>query len=176
VDGAYLGTVEASERYYRLGAGVLGALRRLESSVFDDALPTVDGPALLAKVRRERRLTTTGEVIAFFDRALTARAEVVDRLRDVERGAYPYGRFREDLTARGLTTSGNHDRRWSRLYGSVMKELAAGLRAEGRRLQAGGASESAVLAELEGQRATWLARGRAVLDQRLASRTESLSD
>jgi hypothetical protein len=176
VDGAYLGTVEASERYYRLGAGVLGALRRLEASVFDDALPTVEGPALLAKVRRERRLTTTGEVIAFFDRSLTARAEVVDRLRDVERGAYPYSRFRDDLTARGLTPAGNHDRRWSRLYGSVMKELAGELRAEGRRQRAGGASEAAVLAKLDGQRATWLARGRALLDQRLAARPESTGD
>jgi hypothetical protein len=171
-DSAYLGTVESSERYYRLGAGVLGALRRLQSSVFDDTLPTVEGPAALAKLRRERRLTTTGEVIAYFDRALTARAEVVDRLREVERGAYPYGRFREDLTARGLTTTGNNDRRWSRLYGSVMKELAIELRSEGRRLRAGGASESAALAELDRQRLTWLARGRTLLEQRLATRPE----
>src|SRR6185436_21064790 len=115
------------------------------SSVFDDALPTVDGPALLAQTRRERRLTTTGEVIAYFDRALTARSEVVDRLREIERGAYPYGRYREDLTARGLTAAGNNDRRWSRLYGSVMKELATEIRSEGRRLLADGASESTVL-------------------------------
>ena len=172
-DGAYLGTVEASERYYRLGAGVLGALRRLQSSVFDETLPTVEGPALLAKIRRERRLTTTGEVIAYFDRALTARAEVVDRLREVERGAYPYGRYREDLTARGLTTAGNHDRRWSRLYGSVMKELAGELRAEGalRVGRAGGRQRVRPRARRAGarQRATWLARGRALLDQRLAA-------
>ena len=32
------------------GAGVLGALRRLQSSVFDEALPEVDGPALLAQL------------------------------------------------------------------------------------------------------------------------------
>jgi hypothetical protein len=171
-DGAYLGTVEACERYYRLGAGVLGALRRLQASVFDDSLPAVDGPALLAKTRRERRLMTSGEVIAYFDRALTARSEVVDRLREVERGAYPYGRFREDLTARGLAAVGNNDRRWSRVYGSVMKELATELRSEGRRLRVGGASESAVLVELDGQRAKWLARGRALLDLRLAARSE----
>jgi hypothetical protein len=168
-DGAYLGTVESSERYYRLGAGVLGALRRLQSSVFDDTLPTLDGPARFAQLRRERRLTTTGEVIAYLDRALTARSEVVDRLREVERAAYPYGRFREDLAARGLTTNPSADRRWSRVYGSVMKELAAELRAEGRRLRAATSNDAAVLAELDGQRSRWLARGRALLDQRLAS-------
>src|SRR5262249_6303501 len=89
-DGAFPGSVESSEPYYRLGAGVLGALRRLQASVFDEALPTVEGPALLAQIRRGRRLTTTGEVIAYFDRALAARSEVVDRLREVERGSYPY--------------------------------------------------------------------------------------
>jgi hypothetical protein len=168
-DGAYLGTVEASERYYRLGAGVLGALRRLQSSVFDETLPTVDGPALLSTVRRERRLATIGELIAYFDRALTARSEVVDRLRDVERGAYPYARYREDLTARGHAPAGNNDRRWSRLYGGVMKALATEMRAEGRRLRAGGASDTAVLVDLDGQRAKWMARGRALLDERLAA-------
>ena len=172
-DGAFLGTVESSERYYRLGAGVLGALRRLQSSVFDEALPTVDGPSLLAQTRRERRLTTTGEVIAYFDRALTARSEVVDRLREVERGAYQYGRFREDLTARGLTAASNNDRRWSRIYGSIMKELAVEIRAEGRRLRGRGTVDAAILAELEEQRARWLARGRALLDQRLGTRPEA---
>jgi hypothetical protein len=172
-DGAYLGTVEASERYYRLGAGVLGALRRLQATVFDETLPTVDGPAILARLRRERRLNTTGEVIAYFDRALTARSEVVERLREIERSAYPYGRYRDDLTARGLSASANGDRRWSRLYGSVMKELASELRAEGRRLRSIGGSEASVLADLEGQRAKWLARGRTLLDQRLASRAEA---
>src|SRR4051794_13559706 len=171
-DGAYLGTVEASERYYRLGAGVLGALRRLQSSVFDDALPTVDGPALLAQTRRERRLTTTGEVIAYFDRALSARSEVVDRLREVERGSYPYGRFREDLTARGVTAASNNDRRWSRIYGAVMKELAGEIRAEGRRLRRESGNDAAVLAQLDEQRSKWLARGRALLDRRLATRPE----
>lgn len=171
-DSAYLGTVEASERYFRLGAGVLGAMRRLHSSIFDEALPTVDGPAMLMQIRRERRLMSTGEVIAYFDRGLTARSEVVDRLKEIERGSYPYGRFREDLTARGITTAGNSDRRWSRLFGSIMKDLSLELRAEGRRLRTGDRSDADVLLDLEAQSARWLARGRALLDERLVSRPE----
>jgi hypothetical protein len=176
-DSAYLGTVETSERYYRLGAGVLGALRRLQSSVFDESLPEVDGPGLLAALRRDRRLITTGEVIAYFDRALTARCEVVDGLREIERGAYPYGRFREDLTARGVVASGagaagNNDRRWSRLYGAIMKVLASEIRAQGRQLRSGGRPDADVLTALETGKAAWLARGRALLDERLASRPE----
>lgn len=166
-DGAYLGSLEASERYYRLGAGVLGALRRLQASVFDEELPEVDGPALLARTRRERRLTTTGEVVSYFDRALGSRAEVVERLREVERAAYPYGRFREDMVARGLASPGNNDRRLSRLYGSVMKVLGEEIRAEGRRLRAGGRNDLDALAQLGNQRARWLARARALLEERL---------
>ena len=173
-DNVYLRSVELSERYYRLGAGVLGALRRLQSSVFDEALPTVDALTLLAQTRRDRRLLTTGEVIAHFDRALIARSELVDTLREVERGAYPYGRYREDLTARGVPPAANGDKRWSRLFGSIQKELSSELRAEGRRLRTASASttDASVLAELDGQRARWLARGRALLDQRMPAPIE----
>jgi hypothetical protein len=164
-DGIQLRSLEQTERYYRLGAGVLGALRRLQSSVFDEKPPDVDGPVLLAQVRRERRLTTTGEVIAYFDRALIARSELVDRLRDVERGGYPYGRYREDVKARGGITG--DDKRVSRLYGQIMKVIAQEVRAEGRRLRASGRADLDALADLDGQRARWLARGRALLTERL---------
>ena len=167
-DGIQLRTLDMSERYYRLGAGVLGALRRLQSSVFDESLPEVDGPTLLAQLRRERRLITTGEVIAYFDRALSARAELTERLRDVERAGYPFGRFREDLAARGAASG--DDRRSSRIYGQVMKTLAQEMRTEGRRLRAGGRQDLDVLSELDGQRARWLARGRVLLDEVLAAR------
>jgi hypothetical protein len=58
------------------------------------------------------------------------------------------------------------------VYGSVMKELASEIRAEGRRLRARGSNDATVLAELDEQRARWLARGRALLDQRLTSRSD----
>jgi hypothetical protein len=173
-EGIQLRTLEATERYYRLGAGVLGALRRLLSSVFDEKPPEVDGPALLARLRRERRLMTTGDVIAYFDRALIARNDVVEKLRDVERAGYPYGRFREDLKARGAT--GADDRRASRLYGQTMKVLAQEIRAEGRRLCAAGRSDLEALADLDGQRSRWLARGRALLDERLGPRPSAPAD
>jgi hypothetical protein len=164
-DGVQLRTLEQTERYYRLGAGVLGALRRLQSSVFDERPPDVDGPALLAQVRRQRRLTTTGEVIAHFDRALLARGEVVDRLREIERGGYQYGRYREDLKARGPLPG--DDKRASRLYGQIMKVMAQEIRAEGRKLRESARTDLDALAQLDGQRTRWLARGRALLAERI---------
>jgi hypothetical protein len=53
-----------------------------------------------------------------------------------------------------------------------MKVLASEVRAQGRLLRANGGSDSDVLAELEKGRSAWLARGRALLDEKLASRTD----
>ncbi|MDP8923929.1 MAG: hypothetical protein M3O34_13740 [Chloroflexota bacterium] len=171
LDGAYLGTLESAEKYYRLGAGVLGALRRLRAGIFAETPADLDGPPALAELRRDRRLNTTGEVIAFLDRALTARGELVDKLREVERAGYPFGRFRQDLTERGVAAGGPSDRRWGRLYGSIMKVVGEQVRAEGRALVAAGRSELGALGELDKQRPRWLAIARRELDQRLPSRS-----
>jgi hypothetical protein len=173
-DGIQLRTLEVTERYYRLGAGVLGALRKLQSSVFDEKPPEVDGQALLARLRRERRLMTTGDLIAYCDRALLARGELVDKLRDVERAGYPYSRYREDLKARGGL--GSDDKRASRLFGQIMKVLAQEIRAEGRRLRDAGRADLDALAVLDAQRSRWQARGRALLDARLGPRLPLASD
>ncbi|MCC6175126.1 MAG: hypothetical protein IT305_07465 [Chloroflexi bacterium] len=174
-DGALLRTVEASERYYRLGAGVLGAIRRLEAGIFAETPADVDGPLLLTRTRRERRLTTTGEVIAYFDRALIARSERVERLREVERAGYPFSRYRADLAARGiaLPSGSERDRRASRLYGAVMKALGAEIRSEGRVLVGRGRAEIEALADLDEQHVRWLARGRHLLDEQLRARAET---
>ena len=170
LDGAYLRTLEAADKYYRLGAGVLGAMRRLKTGIFDELPADLDGPPALAELRRERRLNTTGEVIAFLDRALTARAELVDKLRDVERAGYPFGRFRQDLAERGIAAGGPSDRRWGRLYGSVTKVVGEHLRAEGRALVAAGRSELQALGELESQATRWTAAARQELDQRVPAK------
>lgn len=175
LDGAYLGTLEGADKYYRLGAGVLGALRRLEAGIFAEAPADLDGPPALAELRRVRRLNTTGEVIAYLDRALTARGELVDKLKDVQHGGYPFGRFRQDLTERGVTVGGPSDRRAGRLYGSVMKVVGEQVRAEGRALVAAGRSELQALGALGNQASRWLTIARRELDQRVPPRPSPTS-
>ena len=171
-DGAYLGTLESADRYYRLGAGVLGALRRLRTALFDADAAEIDGPTELARLRRERRLMTTGELIAYLDRALIARAELVDRLRAVERGAYPFGLFRQDLVARGIPAGGaDWERRWGRLHGAVIRSVGEQVRTAGRELLARGHTEAQALAALDARRAAWTALARRALAELLAHRT-----
>jgi len=169
-DGVRPSTVEMSERYYRLGAGVFGALRKLDAGIFRD-VGDLDGPAALARLRCERRLTSVGEVIAYLDRALTARGELADRLREVERAAYPFGLFRQHLVDRGIpATAPGAERRWGRLYGGVMKDVGSQMRLEGRRLVEAGRSEIQALGELDAARPRWTAVAVRALDAILASR------
>jgi hypothetical protein len=176
LDGAHLGRLESAEKYYRLGAGVLGALRRLEAGIFAEAPPEIDGPAALARLRRERRLGSVCDVIAYLDRALAARGELVDKLREVERAGYPFGRFREDLAKRGARTGGPGDRRFNRLYGAIMKVVGQHVRAEGRRLVGAGRTELEALAALATDAARWQAIARAELDRRSSPAGETGPD
>jgi len=166
-DGALLTRLETAEHYYRLGAGVLGALRKLRAGLFAEELPELDGPAALAVLKRERGLRTTGDVVAYLDRALIARSELAERLRQVERQAYPYARYRADLAARGRGEDPAERRRWERLYGELMKELGRVVRQEGRALVAQGRTELQALDELAARAPVFTRLARSLLDQRL---------
>jgi hypothetical protein len=143
---------------------VLGALVKLATGVFEDEPPVLDGPASLAQLRRERRLARLGDLIAYLDRALIARNELLERLREIERACYPFSLFRQDLASRGVVVpTGKGDRRWHRLYGSVMRSLSDRLRAEGRRLVASGRTDARALTDLDAGRSRWTALARELL-------------
>lgn len=147
-----LQTLEGAERYYRLGAGALGALTRLHTSIYAEAPAAIDGPAELAALRRAHRLFTSESVIAHLDRQLSARAERLKALEELERAAYPFAQFKADLAARGVDLDALPNRRaqqpWSRLYGEIQKAVRTQVRRDGRALVARGLSELEALSEL----------------------------
>lgn len=165
-DHARLDRLEAAERYYRLGAGVLGALRRLASTLFDEQPPELDGVAELVRLRAQRRLRTTGEVVAYLDRAQRARAELVERLRQVEGRIYPFSAFRRDLASRGLAEA--DARRLGRLHGEVLQPARRELRRLGRQLLSRGMTELQALAALEELAPRLVHLARRELERRLA--------
>ncbi|MBI4492815.1 MAG: hypothetical protein HY690_08500 [Chloroflexi bacterium] len=162
-DHSLLDRLEVVERYYRLGAGVLGALRRLRSGIFAEQLIDLDGVAELADLRAQHRLRTTAEVVAYLDRALRARAELVERLQQIERAVYPFSALRQEVARRGPAAL--DDRRLGRLHGEIMKRVRAELWRAGRRLVAEGQTEQQALVALEalGARFTRLAQREADL-------------
>jgi hypothetical protein len=168
IERTTIGTLEQAERYYRLGAGVRGGLRKLAAGIFAPEPEDFDDLAALVRLQRNRQLRTTAEVVAYLDRALTGRSELLQALRTAERAAYPFGRFAEDLKAMGISTR-TEDRRWRALYGGVMKQLGAHVRAEGQRLVESGSTEQQALAALSERSAEWLSLARQLLRPAVAA-------
>lgn len=146
-DHARFDSLETTERYYRLGAGVLGALRRLASGIFADQLAELDGAVELARLRARHGLRTTGAAIAYLDRAQRARAELAERLKEIEGRAYPFGAFRREVGRRGMPS--DDARRLGKLHGEIMKAVRQEARASGRRLISEGQTEQQALSSLE---------------------------
>ena len=162
LDRTPIKTLEQAERYYRLGAGVRGAIRKLAAGIFGAEAADFDDLAALATLQRERKLRSVAEIIAYLDRALTGRGELIQKLRSVERGAYPFGRYATDLKGMGFDTK-SEDRRWRAIYGGVMKQLGAVIRAEGLKLVQAGDTELQALTSLEERGAEWLPLARQLL-------------
>ena len=160
VDLERLTSLESVERYYRLGAGVLGALVRLRTGLFEEEAASVDGPDGIADLRRRNLAPTLHGLLLYLERSLAARRAQEDQLASVPRVAYPFGRFRGDLARLGVPRSTTESRgAIGRLHGEVMREVGAAVRAAGRELVAGDQSEADALARLAAEPERWSALG-----------------
>ena len=151
--GRALDRLEGAEYYYRLGAGVLGALLARRRSIFDTDVPKIDAPEELARLRREQRLRTTPQLVEYLRRAMAARTDLTRTFSQLGRSLYPFGAFRITLKSQGITLphrsqASPDSRNWSRLYGPIQRELSARLLDEGRALVASGLSDVQALAAL----------------------------
>jgi hypothetical protein len=145
------------ERYYRLGAGVAGALARLETGLFEDEPRPVDAAALVEGMRRAGRLRDgLNGLLLELERRSAARRALEERLAQLPRTALPFNRFRTELARLGVPRA-TLERRGGlgRAYGQVLDDVSAAIRAEGRRLVASGTSEAEALDALAAQPERW---------------------
>jgi hypothetical protein len=141
-----LSSIEAVERYYRLGAGVTGALQRLETGLFETAPRPIDAPALIAQLRRAGKAGTLNTLLVYLEHELQRRKALEERLAQLPRLAYPFGRLRGDLARLGVprTVLGSRGA-LGRAYAEVTREVAAAIREAGQELVAGGVHAEAAL-------------------------------
>jgi hypothetical protein len=157
-----LSGIEAIERYYRLGAGVEGALSRLESGVFETEPAHVDAEGLIGELRRQGKARTLNELLLYLQRELEQRKAIDERLAQLPRGAYPFGRLRSDLHKLGVPRAVLDSRgALGRAYAEDTREMIAAIREAGRELVAGGVSPNAALDQLAAQSQRWFAIGAA---------------
>jgi hypothetical protein len=154
--------IEAIERYYRLGAGVEGALSRLETGVFETEPKRVDAEALIGVLRRQGKARTLNELLLYEQRELEQRRAIDERLAQLPRSAYPFGRLRNDLQKLGVPRTVLDSRgALGRAYAEVTREIGSAVREAGRELVGHGVSPSAALDQLGAEPQRWLALGTA---------------
>ena len=155
-----LKSIDSVERYYRLGAGVEGALVRLNTSIFDTDLQKVDATEAIARLRQTGRGRTLNGLLLYLQQGLADRKVLDERLAQLPRQAYPFGRLRTDLHRAGVPRTVLDSRgQLGRAYGEVTREIAAAMRAAGADLVRDGRTPEQALAELGSQNLRWAAIG-----------------
>lgn len=151
-----LTSVEPVERYYRLGAGVTGALTRLRMGLFETEPPTVDATAALEELRRSGIATTLNTLLVHLEQRLTERRALDERLAQLPRSAYPFGRLRADFARAGVPKAILESRgALGRAYAEVMRDLTSAVRAAGQELVASGTATEAALDQLAADPQRW---------------------
>src|SRR5438105_3780016 len=151
-----LSSIEAVERYYRLGAGVEGALSRLETGLFETEPRKVDAARLIGELRRAGKARTLNELLLYLQKELELRKTQDERLALLPRSAYPFGRLRSDLQKLGVPRSILDSRgALGRAYAEATKEMLAAIRQAGRELVAAGTSPNQALDQLAAQPQRW---------------------
>jgi len=155
-----LKSIEAVERYYRLGAGETGALMRLHTGLFDTEPPQIDAPKLLEDLRKEGRANTVNALLLHLEQRLAERKLLDERLAQLPRTAYPFGRLRADLGRAGVPRSVLESRgALGRAYAEVTRDLSSAIRAAGNDLVASGVGSEAALERLAAEPQRWTSLG-----------------
>jgi hypothetical protein len=157
-----LTSIDAVERYYRLGAGVEGGLTRLETGLFETEPARIDGEARIAELRRDGKARTVNELLLYLQRELEQRRALDDRLNQLPRSAYPFGRLRSDLHKLGVPKAILDSRgALGRAYAEVTREMLGAVREAGRALIASGLTPTRALDRLAAEPQRWAALGSA---------------
>lgn len=152
-----LDRIDQVERYYRLGAGILGAFTRTQSPLFNEEPAPIDAVGLVEQRHAGGRTAPElNKLLLEVEAALKERRTREERLTALARRSYPFGQARADL-ARARVPRRVLDSRGmlGRIYGEVVHGLEESIRADGRLRAAAGATEDDALGQLESQEGHW---------------------
>ena len=134
----------------------------MHSSLFDTEPGRVDGAALIRDLRQAGKARTLNALLLYVQHELESRKLLEDRLAQLPRTAYPFGRLRSDLhklhVPRAILDSRGA---LGRAYGEVTREMLAAIRAAGQELVAAGVSQTDALEQLASEAPRWAAIGAA---------------
>jgi hypothetical protein len=175
-----LDTIDGAERYYRLGAGLGGALVKLATCIFAAEPADIDVPAATSALLARNPFRTSQEIITHLRHLMMDRDERVRRLKELGRCPYSFGEMLGDLLAAGAIVTENGDPatkenrvRWGPVHRGIVDEHRAAVSAAGLDLVRSGHTEHVALNLLFERRGEFAAaareRGRSTLARELAS-------
>ncbi len=162
-----LDLLEGAERYYRLGAGVGGAILKLQTSIFAGEPPDVDVAPELEATLQGHNYRSSLELLEHFRRLMEARNERLRRARELARCPYSFREMLADLGRLGVYVSLDDERsrdereRWGRVHRQIVEAHRAAVNSAGCQLAEETGSEHAALAVLERRRPEFELKARA---------------
>jgi len=167
---ARLHYLDGAEHYYRIGAGLQGAVTQLQSSVFVRRPPAVTAESALEWLRARVRPASSAGFIQLAEKLMTGRAQLQARLRAILRSPFRFSDLVEALKARNLHLPEKEEglppgerERWGDVLRGVAAEHKELIYRTGLRLVQAGLSDAEALSRLESdtQRFASLARANA---------------
>jgi hypothetical protein len=162
-----LETLDGAERYYRLGAGVGGALSRTNTPIFGEESAELDIRRLVDAFFAASPGLTSEAAISQLQPLMSQRQARAQRLRALWQCPYSFPEMISDLMRQGIfVPDGDNGARPEReRWGAVHRRIALAHRATvnraGMELLAAGQTEAAALANLEKRRGEFASRCRA---------------
>ncbi|MHB1134514.1 MAG: hypothetical protein ACYC4L_19245 [Chloroflexota bacterium] len=166
-----LHNIDGAERYYRLGAGLQGAVAQLTSSIFLETPPPAETSTAFAWLTSTYRLRPTGVLAQRVEQDMAARSQLLARLKELLRSPYRLSELRGTLRRRGLALplSIEEDSDLGRRSRELLKQVSlshkAAVRQAGLDLVHRGESDARALATLARQTPHFLALARANADR-----------
>lgn len=151
-----LESLEGAEHYYRLGAGLQGAVAQLEVSIFVRKPPAVPAEAAFDWLRGRVRPPTSEGFLQLAEKLMSTRSGLLGRLRNVARSPYRFANLAESLKQRGRPLPDKEEalpakerERWGELLRNVAVNHRELIYRTGMRLVEAGLTDVDALTRLE---------------------------
>lgn len=163
-----LGQLDTAEHYYRVGAGLQGAVAQLQVSVFVRNPPTVAAADAMNWFSAKVRPPSSAGFLQIGERLMQARGQLMQRLKALIRSPYRFADLTETLKTRGHPLPEREEQmsqadkqKWGDLLRRVAVEHREVVYRTGLKLVDAGLSDPEALTRLEGDQRRLADRARA---------------
>lgn len=177
---ARLQYLDGAEHYYRVGAGLQGAVAQLQVSVFVRQPPPVTAPEAFDWLKARIRPASSMGFVQLAEKLMVTRGQMLTRLRTILRSPYRFSDLVEALKARNLQLPEKEEglppkerERWGEILRKVAGEHKELVYRTGLRLVQAGLSDVETLTRLEADSRRFAAQARAHADKLISTAIET---